>query len=134
MNINATPTTPAEVRQHLIDALQLDLIGPIPDDEAHAAEIINQPPSRWYLSGFLVPWFAKIRGIRSDENGECFHSIDFSKQTDRNFAVISQYFALKPPQFPPAFGAKPPVTPQVGQPQLAPTLEVRAFSNSRLPT
>ena len=75
-----------------------------------------------------------VRGIRSDENGECFHSIDFSKQTDRNFAVISQYFALKPPQFPPAFGAKPPATPQVGQPQLAPTLEVRAFSNSRLPT
>jgi len=65
MNINATPTTPAEVRQHLIDALQLDLIGPTPDDEAHAAEIINQPPSRWYLTGFLVPYGAGLEQ-RSD--------------------------------------------------------------------
>ena len=66
MNINATPTTPAQVRQHLIDALQLDLIGPTPDDEAHAAEIINQPPSRWYLSGFLVPYGAGLEQ-RSDD-------------------------------------------------------------------
>jgi hypothetical protein len=53
-------TTPAQVRQHLIDALQLDLIGPTPDDEAHAAEIINQQPSRWYLTGFLVPYGAGL--------------------------------------------------------------------------
>jgi hypothetical protein len=32
-------TAPAEVRTHLIDALQLDLVGPTPDDLVHAEEI-----------------------------------------------------------------------------------------------
>ena len=48
----------AEVRQHLIDALQLDLIGPTPDDIAHTEELLPQSPSKWYLSGFLVPYEA----------------------------------------------------------------------------
>lgn len=61
-------TTPVQVRQHLIDALQLDLIGPTPDDAAHATEIINQPPSRWYLTGFLVPYGAGLEQ-RSDDSG-----------------------------------------------------------------
>jgi len=61
-------TTPAEVRAHLIDALQLDLVGPTPDDLAHAEEIIPQPPSKWYLTGFLVPYNAPME-VRSDDTG-----------------------------------------------------------------
>lgn len=63
------PTTPAEVRSHLIDALQLDLIGPAPDDAVHAEEVIPQPPSKWYLTGFLVPYDAPMEQ-RSDDTGD----------------------------------------------------------------
>lgn len=45
-----------EIRSQLVDALRLDLIGPdsvrnlgTPD------EVLTQAPSRWYLTGFLVP-------------------------------------------------------------------------------
>ncbi len=46
--------TPIEVRGKLVEALGLDLIGPDRDSE-HLAEVLPQPPSRWYLTGFLVP-------------------------------------------------------------------------------
>ena len=39
-----------EVREALVEALKADLVGPMKDDE-----IIPSPPSRWYLTGFLVP-------------------------------------------------------------------------------
>lgn len=46
--------TPFEVRAQLVDALRLDLVGPdhnvgMPD------EVLPQAPSKWYLTGFLVP-------------------------------------------------------------------------------
>ncbi|MBJ7295708.1 MAG: helicase [Dolichospermum sp.] len=57
--------TSAQVRSHLIDALQLDLIGPTPDDLVHAEETLDQAPSKWYLTGFLVPYGAPV-GQRTD--------------------------------------------------------------------
>ncbi|BDA75948.1 Helicase-like (plasmid) [Calothrix sp. PCC 7716] len=61
-------TTPAEVRSRLIDALQLDLVGPTPDDVEHAHEVLPQAPSMWYLTGFLVPYEASATQ-RSDDAG-----------------------------------------------------------------
>jgi hypothetical protein len=46
-----------DVRSHLVDALGVDLIGP-DRDSALANEILPQSPSRWYLTGFLVPFDA----------------------------------------------------------------------------
>lgn len=46
--------TPHDVRNKLTEALALDLIGPEPDSP-HAGETLPQAPSRWYLTGFLVP-------------------------------------------------------------------------------
>lgn len=46
-----------EVRQQLVDALQLDLIGPR-DVLGSPDEILPQRPSNWYLTGFLVPFDA----------------------------------------------------------------------------
>ena len=46
--------TSAEVRERLVDALILDLIGPIADP-SRVSERLEQSPSRWYLTGFLVP-------------------------------------------------------------------------------
>lgn len=45
----------AEVRDRLVEALRLDLIGPGPRDEAHRHERLPYAPSRWYLTGFLAP-------------------------------------------------------------------------------
>lgn len=62
-------TTPAEVREQLVEALQLDLVGPTPEDALHAEETIPQAPSLWYLTGFLVPYEASL-SQRSDDTGD----------------------------------------------------------------
>ena len=45
----------AEIRERLATELRLDLIGPGHTDTALVNEILPDPPSRWYLTGFLVP-------------------------------------------------------------------------------
>jgi hypothetical protein len=47
--------TSAQIRQQLVEALQLDLIGPGWDDVTRRHERLPQPPSIWYTTGFLVP-------------------------------------------------------------------------------
>jgi hypothetical protein len=49
--------TPADIRRKLVDALGLDLIGPNRDSDL-LGEVLPQAPSRWYLTGFLVPFDA----------------------------------------------------------------------------
>jgi hypothetical protein len=51
--------TSLEIRDTLVDALRLDLIGPSPG-HALEAEVLEQHPSRWYLTGFLVPTGASL--------------------------------------------------------------------------
>lgn len=46
-----------EMRARLVEALEHDLIGPMRDDE-----VLRNTPSRWYLTGFLVP-----RGAPEDQ-------------------------------------------------------------------
>ena len=48
-------TDSASVRDYLIEALRLDLIGPRPGDAALESERLPHAPSRWYLTGFLAP-------------------------------------------------------------------------------
>ena len=47
------------VRRELVEALRLDLVGP-DNDHAFARELLPEPPSRWYLTGFLVPAGASL--------------------------------------------------------------------------
>ena len=47
-------TSTVEVRSSLIDALRLDLIGPM-GSLGTPNETLPQAPSRWYLTGFLLP-------------------------------------------------------------------------------
>jgi hypothetical protein len=42
------------IRSEIVQALRLDLVGP-DNDHAFASELLPEPPSRWYLTGFLVP-------------------------------------------------------------------------------
>ncbi len=46
--------TSADVRTRLVEAVQLDLIGPS-NDHPCAHEWLPQSPQRWYLGGYLVP-------------------------------------------------------------------------------
>ncbi len=62
----------ASVRERLIEALQLDLVGPdagLGDER----EILPRMPSRWYLTGYLVPWgseamAASAGALRGDDD------------------------------------------------------------------
>lgn len=55
----ASTISPQTVRVELVEALKLDLVGP---DNAHpfAHELLSDAPSRWYLTGFLVPAEAPV--------------------------------------------------------------------------
>ncbi len=48
-----------EVRAQLFQALVLDLVGPT-GSIGDPNEVLPQPPSRWYLTGFLVPFEADV--------------------------------------------------------------------------
>ncbi len=42
------------IRAELVEAVRLDLVGP-DNEHAFANELLPEPPSRWYLTGYLVP-------------------------------------------------------------------------------
>src|SRR5260370_6642497 len=56
MNFMANSET---IRGELVEALKLDLVGPS-NDHAFARELLTDAPSRWYLTGFLVPSDAPV--------------------------------------------------------------------------
>jgi hypothetical protein len=62
--------TSAQVRNILVQALELDLIGLITDDMDRATEIINSPPTRWYLTGFLCPQGAPLKYRIDSDRGQ----------------------------------------------------------------
>lgn len=62
------PDPRTQPRSHLLGALRADLIGPFrpqAGDEA-SGELLDLPPSRWYLTGFLAPQNA--REIKADKD------------------------------------------------------------------
>ena len=50
-------TTTTEVRAHLVRALEADVVGPF--DPELREELLDLPPSRFYLTGFLAPEAAR---------------------------------------------------------------------------
>jgi hypothetical protein len=62
-------TTSADVRSFLTHSLRLDLIGPEPD-EPEISEVLPIAPSRWYLTGFLVPWNAPAQQKRDEDDSQ----------------------------------------------------------------
>jgi len=78
-----------EVRSRLVDALRLDLIGPS-DTLGDPKEVLLQSPSRWYLSGFLVPLGADLTQRTAedsaddlDQAGESGGGLDDDEQPER---------------------------------------------------
>jgi hypothetical protein len=64
----AEEMTSAAVRSKLVEALRLDLVGP-GSNLGDTQEVLLQSPSRWYLTGFLVPLGAKAEQ-RVDETSD----------------------------------------------------------------
>ncbi|MBT3194286.1 MAG: helicase, partial [Verrucomicrobia bacterium] len=60
--------TSASIRAELVEALRLDLIGP-ENSHAFAQELLPESPSKWYLTGFLVPSDALLED-RIDETAD----------------------------------------------------------------
>lgn len=58
-NTAPAPQSSVEVREQLVQTLRLDLIGPT-NDHSFANELLPEPPTRWYLTGFLVPTNAPV--------------------------------------------------------------------------
>ena len=56
--------TSPEIRTKLVEALKLDLVGPWPG-HPFANELLPENPTRWYLTGYLVPESAPVEQ-RSD--------------------------------------------------------------------
>ena len=69
----------AAVRNRILDALRLDLVGPRPGeprDDAYVAEILPVAPSKWYLTGFLVPYEAPADQRSDDDSDDALDQVD----------------------------------------------------------
>jgi hypothetical protein len=71
----------ASVRSDLLAALRLDLVGPDPDSP-HENEVLELAPSRWYLTGFLVPFEAPEHQKRDETSAEQLDLTDVPRGTD----------------------------------------------------
>ncbi len=106
-----------DVRQHLIDALEADLIGPYrrkPGEvTSDAPEVLRFAPSRWYLTGFIIP-----RDLRNghqeedpDERDEQLDNVD--KRDDDDASPDPN--AKRRPRLPASIGLSVYLAPTVSQ-------------------
>ena len=66
-------TTAKDVRKRLVGALRRDLIGPGLHDLDLATELLETPPSRWYLTGYLAPQDEAMTPVEDpDANDDLF--------------------------------------------------------------
>jgi len=72
-----------ELRNRLVDVLRLDLVGPEPGSPLES-ELLPTAPSRWYLTGFLIPFEAPDTQ-RADETAD--DQLDLIP-TDTGFSCI----------------------------------------------
>ena len=73
--------TSYEIRCQLVEALRLDLVGPRAGSELEG-EVLEQAPSRWYLTGFLVPLGAGEEQRLDDTGDEKVDELDEAGGTD----------------------------------------------------
>jgi hypothetical protein len=97
-------TTSAEVRQKLVEALSIDLVGPSSDStQDYQTEILPQAPSKWYLTGFLVPYEASVQDRSSDTADDAFELEASSPKATDDDASPETASARKAP-FPSSIG------------------------------
>lgn len=80
MGVEGPPLTAVEARERLIEALELDLVGPWPGHEL-AGEMLHRRtrPSNWYLTGFLIPVDAPEEQSSDDDSDDQFEDIPESE-------------------------------------------------------
>lgn len=95
-----TPLTPftraSDVRAFLLRALEADLVGPFSHDR-HASELLPIAPSRFYLTGFLVP-----KGARANEDPDEDDDLGEGDETDTGNAEAGHEAPPKQRQFLPS--------------------------------
>src|SRR5687768_12169010 len=100
--------TSREVREDLVKALRLDLVGPDPEhhseDAGYADERLPMRPSRWYLTGFLVPRSAP-EDQRSDEASQEEMDLAGDADTDADDDVQPDKAAARRVFFPSSIGS-----------------------------
>ena len=75
----------AAVRNRILDALRLDLVGPRPGeprDDAYIAEVLPVAPSNWYLTGFLVPYEAPADQRSDDDSDDALDQVERAVEGD----------------------------------------------------
>src|SRR2546430_14561888 len=103
---------PVGVRAGIVRALELDLVGPGPDDSL-ATEILPQAPSRWYLTGFLAPVGASAEARTDETANEELELEDEAGGADD--AITPDPPAAKRPRFPSSMGLSFLVPPETGR-------------------
>src|SRR5215213_4897033 len=73
--------TSESIRRELVEALRLDLVGPR-NDHAFARELLRESPTRWYLTGFLVPSGAPVEQRTDETANEEIDSAGEGEATD----------------------------------------------------
>src|SRR5512144_3188771 len=70
-----TALTPVEARERIVEALELDLVGPWPGHEL-AEEMLPRRyrPSNWYLTGFLIPVETEAKDAADDDVDDDFEA------------------------------------------------------------
>ena len=69
----------AAVRRRILDALRLDLVGPRAAGLGHdtyAEEVLPVAPSKWYLTGFLVPYEAPAEQRSDHDSDDSLDEVD----------------------------------------------------------
>jgi hypothetical protein len=92
--------TSLDVRQQLVNALGLDLVGPDKGSEL-GDEVLPETPSRWYLTGFLVPIDAGERQKGDEAGGE---GVDVMSETGGDDAQTPEPAAARRAPFPSSMG------------------------------
>ena len=67
--------TPVEIRDRLVEALELDLVGPWPGHELEQERLPRRVrPSNWYLTGFLIPVDTEAEQAGDDDSDDEFEA------------------------------------------------------------
>ncbi|CAM2006413.1 DISARM system helicase DrmA [Acanthopleuribacter pedis] len=81
-------TTSAQVRDQLVNTLRLDLVGPDEQDPNHQTELLDNAPSRFYLTGFLIPYRSKAEDRRDDGEDDDDLETDSEDQKEQDDRIV----------------------------------------------
>ena len=110
MAVGEATFTPVEARERLVEALELDLVGPWPGHQLSEELLYRRTrPSNWYLTGFLIPVDAPPDQSADDDSDDEFEDVPESE----GFAEESaeERVAAKKAYFPSSMGLSTLVAP-----------------------